>query len=146
MAKDIFGVNKDTSPKGVLSFQHVTLKIGKEIKLCQQANLNYQRQITPVMAVGISTIFLSPQPGQGTLQVTRAIGQGQKLGSDLKLDTTGCSIKDFTLSTGKTGSCKAGSGTVKGKGMMSGYSFNVNVGGGVSVTDGCTLTVVDVSA
>lgn len=145
MAADIFGVNKDVPTKSVLSFQHVTLKIGAEIKLCQQANLNYQRQITPVMAVGIPTIFLSPQPGQGTLQVSRAIGSEQKLGKDLKLDTSGCSILNFSLSTGNTGDCNAGGGGVTGKGMMSGYAFNVNVGGGVSVTDGCTLTVIDVT-
>lgn len=159
---DIFGVNKDNSTTSVLSFQHVFLKIGKkdkleEIKLCQQANLNYQRQITPVMAVGVPTIFLSPQPGQGTLQVSRAIGSAQKLGKDLALDTTGCEILDFSLSTGTTNNsttstsgsntqqCQAGGGGVTGKGMMSGYNFSVNVGGGVSVTDGCTLTVVDVA-
>lgn len=142
---DIFGVEKDNSSTGVLSFQNVVLSIDKDIRLCQSANLNYQRQITPVMAVGITTVFLSPQPGQGTLQITRAIGSEETLGSDLQLDSTGCEIKDFTL-TASAGDCEAGSGTVSGQGMMSGYSFNINVGGGVSVTEGATLTVIDVSA
>lgn len=142
---DIFGVNKDTSSTGVLSFQNVVLTIGFDITLCQSANLNYQRQITPVMAVGIPTVFLSPQPGQGTLQVTRAIGDSETLGSDLQLDSTGCEIKDFSL-TADPGDCESGSGMVTGSGMMSGYSFNVNVGGGVSVTEGCTMTVIDVTA
>jgi hypothetical protein len=57
---DIFGVEKDNSSTGVLSFQNVVLTIDDDIRLCQSANLNYQRQITPVMAVGIPTVFLSP--------------------------------------------------------------------------------------
>ena len=142
---DIFGVTKDNSSTGVLSFQNVVLTIDSDITLCQAANLNYQRQITPVMAVGIPTVFLSPQPGQGTLQITRAIGANEVLGSDLALDSTGCELKYFTL-TANPGSCDAGSGTVSGEGMMSGYSFNINVGGGVSVTEGATMTVIDVYA
>lgn len=141
---DIFGVNKDNSSSGVLSFQNVALIIeGSVPQLVQTANLNYSRQITPVMAVGLDTVYLSPQPGQGTLNITRAIGETGVFGRDFALDKTGCELKYFAL-TSIPDTCQHGTGLVAGLGMMAGYSLNVNVGGGVSVTEGCSLHVVDV--
>lgn len=142
---DIFGVNKSETG-GVMSFQDVMLSIkGQPVKLCQQAVLQYQRTITPVMAVGLSTIFLAPQPGQGTLQVTRAIGQGGNMSQDIKNKSLPCEPVNFRVSKGEAGTCP-GNGTpgVQGKGIVNGYSFNLNVGGGVTVTDGMSLYVVDV--
>jgi hypothetical protein len=78
------------------------------------------------------------------LNITRAIGETGAFGADFALDKTGCEIKHFALSS-IPDSCKKGAGLVSGLGMMSGYSFNVNVGGGVSVVEGCSLHVVDVS-
>lgn len=143
---DIFGVNKSEQTGGVMSFQDVMLAVkGQDVKLCQQATLQYQRTVTPVMAVGLSTIYLAPQPGQGTLQVTRAIGKGGHMSNDIKDKGSACDPVNFRISQGAGGAC-AGNGTpgVQGKGVVNGYSFNINVGGNVTVTDGMSLYVVDV--
>lgn len=149
MAKDIFGYNKQEQPGAVLSFQDVVLSLdGNTLYLVQSAQLNYQRQITPITAVGTSTIYLSPQPGQGTLQITRAIGGDSGNMSTRYNYTDPCKISNFALrKTDKPQSGCSGvpGANVYGQGMVSSYGFNISVGGGVSVTDNVGYTVTNVA-
>lgn len=147
MAQDIFGYNKKEQPGAVLSFQDVILTLdGNQLYLVQSAQLNYQRQITPITAVGTSTIYLSPQPGQGTLQITRAIGGNSgNMSTAFKYDDP-CKVSNFAVrKTGENGCKGVPNASVTGEGMVSTYGFNISVGGGVTVTDSIGLTVTNVS-
>lgn len=147
MAQDIFGYNKNEQPGAVLSFQDVVLSLdGNQLYLVQSAQLNYQRQITPITAVGTSTIYLSPQPGQGTLQITRAIGGNSGNMSTAFKYSDPCKVSSFAVrKTGNNGCTGVPDASVTGEGMVSSYGFNLSVGGGVTVTDSIGLTVTNVS-
>lgn len=148
MAKDIFGYDKKEQPGAVLSFQDVVLSLdGKDLYLVQSAQLNYQRQITPITAVGTSTIYLSPQPGQGTLQITRAIGgDSGNMSTRFNYKDDPCKVSKFALrKTGQHGCSGVPDANVHGQGMLSSYGFNISVGGGVSVTDNAGFTVTNVA-
>lgn len=142
---DIFGFEKSTSPSSVLSFQDVALIRGNnEISLLQNAQLDYSRTIQPIMGAGTSVVYLAPQPGTGTLRVTRAITADGNMSKDLKSDDA-CKVEDIILvKTGDSGCKASGTADVTAQGMMSGYQYSINVGSGVSVTDGATFTVVNV--
>lgn len=147
MAKDIFGYEKKEQPGAVLSFQDVIFTFdNNQLFLVQSAQLNYQRQITPITAVGTSTIYLSPQPGQGTLQVTRAIGGNSgNMSTAFKYDNP-CQMSNFAIrKTRETGCDAVPDASVSGEGIVSSYGFNLSVGGGVTVTDSIGLTVINVS-
>lgn len=147
MAKDIFGYDKKEQPGAVLSFQDVVLSLdGNTLYLVQSAQLNYQRQITPITAVGTSTIYLSPQPGQGTLQITRAIGGDSGNMSTRFHYKDPCKVSEFALrKTGDNGCKGVPNANVYGQGMISTYGFSISVGGGVSVTDSAGFTVTNVT-
>ena len=156
MAKDIFGYNETTNTGGVLNFSEVAVSIdgdSNKIYLVQQARLQYRRTVTPVMAAGTSTIFLSPQPGTGEFAITRAIGDavGQ---SEVKSGNVGtrfkeenhCKINNIKVfKVDGNGCANTPNCNVAMSGMLTAYDFQLNVGGqGVSVTDGATYTIVSV--
>lgn len=96
------------------------------------------------MGAGTSVVYLAPQPGTGTLRVTRAIAAGGDMSGDLRSDDA-CKLESIELrQVGDSGCETSGVAYVYAQGMMSGYQYSVNVGSGVSVTDGATFTVVDV--
>lgn len=144
MAEDVFGYDKDQKAGGVLTFTNVALKIGKQVELVQSINVQYQRQVTPVMAAGLATIYLCPQPATGTLQSTRAIGTNSKVAADWK--TKGY-CEEETINIIKTGKSKCPglpNCQLTAQGMFTGYSFTLNTGAGVSVTDGASYTLSDI--
>lgn len=159
MAKDIFGYEKTTNTGGVLNFSEVAVSIdseqGKENKvyLVQQARLQYRRTVTPVMAAGTSTIFLSPQPGTGEFAITRAIGDAAG-DSDAKSGNVGtkfreenhCKINKIKVFKVEGNGCASTPNcNIAMDGMLTAFDFQLNVAGqGVSVTDGATYTVVSV--
>lgn len=145
---DIFGFEKDMTPSSVLSFQDVVLvREGRgEISLIQNAQLDYSRTIQPIMGAGTSVVYLAPQPGTGTLRVTRAITDGGNMSADLQTDDS-CKVETLDLfKVGNNGCKESGEAGVVAQGMMSGYQYSINVGSGVSVTDGATFTIVEVEA
>lgn len=141
---DVFGYTKDQQAGGVLSFTNVALKVGAEVQLVQSVNVQYQRQVTPVMAAGMATIFLCPQPPTGTLQATRAIGGTAKVASDWK--TKGyCELETINIvNTGKATCGSVPNCQLTAEGMFTGYTFTLNTGAGVSVTDGASYTLSDI--
>lgn len=149
MAQDIFGFEKQNTPSNVLSFQDVLLsrgegEKGKQISLIQQAQLDYTRTIQPIMGVGTSVVYLAPQPGTGTLRVTRAITAEGAMSTDLKASGA-CEVETIKLTSQQTGCDTKSTASVTAQGMMSGYQYSINVGAGVSVTDGMTFTITNVN-
>lgn len=157
MAKDIFGYEKDTKTGGVLSFSEVAISIddssgSDKIYLVQSARLQYRRVVTPVMAAGTSTIFLSPQPGTGEFAITRAIGNSTKtsgsgnVGTKFKEDSH-CKINKIKVFKVEGNGCAdTPNCNISMDGMLTSYDFQINVAGqGVTVTDGATYTIVSVN-
>lgn len=155
MAKDIFGYEKKTQTGGVLTFNEVAVSIDSDsdkIYLVQSARLQYRRTVTPVMAAGTSTIFLSPQPGTGEFAITRAIGNPSDGGGSGNLGTkfreeTHCKINTIKVFKVAGEGCADTPGCdLTMQGMLTGFDFQLNVAGqGVSVTDGATYTIVSAS-
>lgn len=162
MAKDIFGYEKTTNTGGVLNFSEVAVSIDSEqgkaenkIYLVQQARLQYRRTVTPVMAAGTSTIFLSPQPGTGEFAITRAIGDATgndpnaaksgNVGTKFR-ETNHCKINKIKVFKVEGNGCASTPNcNIAMDGMLTAFDFQLNVAGqGVSVTDGATYTVVSV--
>lgn len=158
MAKDIFGYEKKTNTGGVLTFSDIAISIdgdGNKIYLVQQARLQYRRTVSPVMAAGTSTIFLSPQPGMGEFAITRAIGENTEkslgtgnVGTKFK-EENHCKINTIKVFKVTGDGCQKDMPNCEltMQGMLTSYDFQLNVGGqGVSVTDGATYTIVSVEA
>jgi hypothetical protein len=96
------------------------------------------------MAAGLATIYLCPQPPTGTLQATRAIGGTAKVAKDWK--TKGyCDEETINIiKTGKNPCPGVPECSLTAKGMFTGYSFTLNTGAGVSVTDGASYTLSNI--
>lgn len=145
---DIFGFEKQSQPSSVLSFQDILLQRdggngSKTISLVQSAQLDYTRTIQPIMGVGTSVVYLAPQPGTGTLRITRAITADGSMSTDLKSNDA-CNVETIKLTSQQSGCKNKSSADVTAQGMMSGYQYSINVGAGVSVTDGMTFTIINV--
>ena len=145
---DIFGYKHTEQTGGVMSFQDVAVSIGSEkMYLVQQASLQYRRTITPIMAAGTATVYLAPQPGTGEFTMTRAIGGASGPASaKLKLQSA-CDPVEIKIakSDAGTGCAEVPGADITMSGLMSGYQFQINVGSGVSVTDGATYTITTVT-
>lgn len=145
---DIFGYTHTEQTGGVMSFQDVAVSVGgTQMYLVQQASLQYRRTITPIMAAGTATVYLAPQPGTGEFTMTRAIG-GESGPASAKLkQPSACKPVEIKISkSGKgTGCAEVPGADITMSGLMSGYQFQINVGSGVSVTDGATYTITTVT-
>ena len=152
--KDVFGYDTSkTSTGGVMNFQNVAIWIEgdsstEQVLLTQNATVSYGRQVNPVMGAGTTAVYLIPSPPTGRLQVSRAIIGDPKGKGIFKPFIVGdaCKESTITLQTLPNGCSDNTKDLVQAKGLLASVQLQLNVGGGLGLTDGAEWTLSSVTA
>lgn len=159
MAKDIFGYDNKVNSNGrVLSSSMVAVAVSEGtggggstyIALAQNVRVNYARTMTPVYEIGSDMILFSANGAQGTVNITRAVGEGLgggKSGSLLSpfAPKDPCAYQTVTVrKSDKASPCGANPGTVTSVGMMQSVGLSIQAGNAL-VTDEATYNIISLS-